>query len=130
MKFQQYFQISFIILLQLSSSSTFIQDLDKSNFKTVIADNPYILVEFYAPWCHFCKEFAPEYEKVAKILQEKNVPIQVAKVDAISEKDIADEQDIGSYPTVKLFKNGYSLNYHGERQAEDIFKWLLRNTDQ
>lgn len=65
--------------------------------------------------CGHCKQFAPEYEKIAQALKENDPPIPVAKVDATSASGVASRFDVSGYPTIKIMKKGEPVDYDGER---------------
>lgn len=78
------------------------------------------LVEFYAPWCGHCKNLAPEYEKAAKGL--KGIA-NIAAIDASNEKI---NVPIQGYPTIKLYVDGKSSDYSGDRTAGAIVDFMLK----
>lgn len=111
-----------------SSGSGAILDLHRGNFDKTTSDNQYVLVEFYAPWCGHCREFEPEFHKTAELLKENGLPVKLAKVNAEEEKSLATENDVRSYPTLKLYTNGFPIDYHGTKTADDIVNWLQTKT--
>lgn len=98
--------------------------LTSSSFADVVIPEKLILVEFYAPWCGHCKALAPEYEKAATTLKEKD--IKIAKVDCTVETEVCKEHDIRGYPTIKLFRNGEPSEYSGARKADAIVSYMKK----
>ncbi|XP_078119938.1 protein disulfide-isomerase A2 [Sander vitreus] len=102
-----------------------------NNFARALSENQYLLVEFYAPWCGHCKQLEPLYAEAAGKLKEEEeaAAMRLAKVDATVEVELAEEFDIGGFPTLKLFVNGdrkQPVDYTGKRTANGIIQWMKR----
>lgn len=65
--------------------------------------------------CGHCKQFAPEYEKIAQTLKENDPPVPVAKVDATVASELASRFEVSGYPTIKILKKGEPVDYDGDR---------------
>jgi len=100
--------------------------LTKDNFDEVISSNPFVLVEFFAPWCGHCKKLAPEYEKAAAALKDVAV---LATVDCTVEEELASRFGIQGFPTLKFFKRGEPIDFQAERNAKAIEGWVKSKTE-
>ncbi|CAF1285814.1 unnamed protein product [Rotaria sordida] len=93
-------------------------DLSKDNFTQFIQQHPVVIAEFYAPWCHHCKQLVPHYEKAARLMKDAENPVAFAKIDATVEQILAQEYSIEGYPTLKIFHRNSPkpIDYEGPRQ--------------
>jgi protein disulfide-isomerase-like protein len=91
------------------------------------------LVEFYAPWCGHCKNFAPTYQKLAKIVagSDRAGDVVFAKVDGDKYGDLANEHNIEGFPTLLLFKSGAKkgVEYTGPLSAKGLLDFLHKHLD-
>lgn len=102
--------------------------LEKDTFQTALTTNQHILVEFYAPWCGHCKSLEPEYIRAAQKLKDLKSEIALGKVDATEQTELAEENKIRGYPTLKFYRDGKASDYNGGRTADEIVNWLLKKT--
>lgn len=78
-------------------------EVNDANFDSVLKENPYVLVDFWAEWCGPCRKVAPVMEELAKEYEGK---VTVAKLDVDANPQTAMKFRVMSIPTIILFKNG------------------------
>lgn len=85
-----------------------------------------VVMLLHANWCFWCKQFKPEWDKLANNLKGGDnlsvLEIEEAQLTTLKQKDQGlFEQLIGSeglgFPTVLLFKGGQRYTYKGQRTS-------------
>ena len=74
--------------------------------KEIVEAGKPALVEFYAPWCVYCRRIAPALDKLAEQLEGT---ILIAKINIDEEPALSDAQGIDLVPTLILYDNGKAL---------------------
>ncbi len=75
-------------------------NLTRENFESVVTGNDIVVVDFWAPWCGPCRQFAPTFEKAS----EKHEGVVFAKVNTEDEPEIAQQFSIRAIPTLMVFR--------------------------
>ena len=78
-------------------------NINKEQFDHLISQGKPLLVDYWAPWCSYCRKIAPAYEKIAEQYGSEMV---VAKVNIDEEPVLAKQEKIQVIPTLVLYKSG------------------------
>ena len=96
-------------------------NLNKEQFQQMAEGGKPILVDFWAPWCGYCRRIGPAYEKIA---EEYGDQLVVAKVNIDDEGQLAEAERVEVIPTLILYKNGKAVDSvvnPGSKAAIDQF---------
>ena len=99
--------------------------LNDSNFHETISNKEHAwVVEFYASWCGYCRNFAPTFRRFAGEMTQWRDVIQVAVIDCgddVNAETICLGANLTGYPTIKYYlpftntvkgESGYNRESH------------------
>jgi thioredoxin 1 len=97
--------------------------LTKDNFKKTIEDNPFVIVDFWAPWCDPCVAFTPIFEAAAK----KNTDIVFGMVDTEKDPEISEYFQVEKIPGLLVIREKAGIHAQvgeiGAPAFDEIIKW-------
>lgn len=96
-------------------------ELDESNFESTVTENPFVIIDYWAPWCGPCRSFAPTFEAIS----EEFPDIVFAKVNTEDQQGIAAHFNIRSIPTLMVFRDNILLYNEGGALPGGALRELL-----
>ena len=84
------------------------QHLSAETFQPFLAQHELTVVNFFAPWCIWCRRFEPVYLKTASEIPDLHFHghARLAQVDCVDQQAFCAKSMVRAYPTVRMYKDG------------------------
>ena len=77
--------------------------INDETFDQTVNSDTTVFVDFWAPWCTYCRRIAPAVDQVAGQYGEQMV---VGKVNVDEQPELAERFGVETIPTLLVFRNG------------------------
>ena len=80
-------------------------NINAQQYEELILGSKPVLVDFWAPWCTYCRRIDPVLNKLADSRED----IKIVKVNIDEEPELASQERIEVIPTLVVYRDGYEL---------------------
>lgn len=105
-----------------------VQNMNYEAFRAALSQSEKpVLVDFWAPWCTYCRRIGPAYEKIAAQYADT---VLVGKVNIDEEAALAAQEQIEVIPTLVLYRNGQAVGSIVAPESKAMIEQFLEESLQ
>lgn len=99
--------------------------LNNKEFYELLHSGKPFLVDYWAPWCGYCRRISPAYERIARDHADM---LTVAKVNIDFEQELARQEHIEVIPTLVLYRDGQALGSIVAPESKAMIEEFIHRT--
>ena len=83
-----------------------------------------LLVDFWAPWCSYCRRIGPAYDRIAQQMED----VEVVKINIDEEPALAEAEHIEVIPTLVLYRGGEAIGSIVAPESKAMIEAFVRES--
>ena len=100
-------------------------NINKEQFHNLMEQDKPLLVDYWAPWCGYCRRIGPAYDKIAS--QYGNA-LEVVKFNIDEEPLLAHAEQIEVIPTLVLYQGGKAIGSIVAPESKAMIDGFIRES--
>ena len=81
------------------------RNINFEKYQELLKGDKPVLVDFWAPWCSYCRRIGPAYDRIAQQMED----VEVVKINIDEEPALAQAEHIEVIPTLVLYRGGEAI---------------------
>ena len=82
-------------------------NINKEVFDNLLLGSKPVLVDFWAPWCSYCRRIGPAYDALAEKYSQS---VEIVKLNIDEDQALAQAEGIEVIPTLVLYSGGKAVD--------------------
>ena len=122
------FLITLLIIVSLLIAVVYCVFYRKNETFSVEEPDTATITMYHVDWCGYCKKAMPEFKKLkeyhGQIINDSILHVKI--VDCDEETELAEKENIKSFPTIKLNHKSKTHEYDGDRTFKGFMDFLKK----